>query len=597
MGFDAAFTLGVLLVTVVLLALERFPVELVALLGFLVLVAAGVLTPDEAYQAFSNPAPIAIAGMLVLSAGLERTGAIDRVADFLRLHPGRSERHLLLLALPVVMLLSAFLNNTPIVVMFTPVLMRLSREHGTSPGRVLIPLSYAAILGGTCTLIGTSTNLVVDSILQDHALPALGMFEFALLGVPLAALGLLYMLTVGPRLLPHATELPPPETAAPREYLAELRVSEGSPLIGQRLLAGVSPLPPGAAVLEIQREGSRLLDSLDSVFLRSDDRLLVAAPQESFHELRRLKGVKFQEGAVGLGDDGRQREAIVFQAIVGPGSRAEGRTLRDLELRQRYGAVVLSVHRHGRRLEGNLSEIPLAFGDTLTLVGTPEARERLRLDQQFLLLGDVVAYSRPRAHRLWLSASILAAVVVVAAVGPWPLAIVALIGAVLTVLLGCLEPREAYRAVNLPLLLLIIGMLGIGTALEKTHAARQLVDAVIGPLQALGPELGPFAVLASIVLMTSVLTEFVTNNATAAIMTPIAITAAHTLQIPVTPLAFGVAFASSAGFATPVGYQTNAFVYAAGGYRFRHFLRAGLPLKLLVWVATVLLIPVFWPLS
>jgi di/tricarboxylate transporter len=596
-GFDAAFTLGVLVATVILLAIERIPAEVVAMLGFGVLVAGGVLSAEEAYAAFSNPAAIVVGAMFVVAAALDRTGALDVALRFLRMHPGRGELHLLLIVLPPVAILSAFLNNTAIVVMFTPVVIRLAKEHGTTPSRVLMPLSFIAILGGTCTEIGTSTNLLVGAIVEDHGLRPLGIFEFARAGVPLVLLGLAYSLTVGRRLLPFERDMPRGGEAQETEYLSHLTVKDGSPLIGQRLSMEVSPMPSGASVLEIQREESRLVDPLDTVFLRAGDRIVVAAPAAVQQDVRGMRGVSFDDSGAGLDDLHQHREAIVFHAIVAPESPAEGRTLNDVGVRQRYGAVVLSLERHGRRIEGGIQDTPLAFGDSMSLLGTPESRDRIRLDRQLLLLGEVSAYRRPRRKRMGVAIAVLLAIIGAAAAGLAPLAILALMGAVVMVAVGCIDPKEAYSSVRLPVLLLIIGMLGLGTALETTGLADTLVTGLIAPLGELGPQLGPIAVVSAIVLVTALLTELVTNVAAAALVAPVALAAASGLELNPVPLAMAVAYGASACFATPIGYQTNAFVYAAGGYRFGDFVRAGLPLKLLVWIAASALIPMFWELK
>ncbi|RME71135.1 MAG: SLC13 family permease, partial [Planctomycetota bacterium] len=575
MGFDAVCTLLVLVATVVLLAIERLPAEVVAMLGFAALLATGVLSPADAYATFANPAALAVGAMFVVAAALERTGALEVIVRLLRRHPGRGERHLLLLVLPPVALLSAFLNNTAIVVLFTPVVIRLAREHGISPARVLMPLSFLAILGGTCTEIGTSTNLLVASVVSDHGLGRIGIFEFARAGLPLTVLGLLYSLTVGRRLLPDEPRLAPSWERKEPEYLSRLTVLDDSPWIGQRLSPEVSPLPAGASVLEIERDDSRLVDPLETVFLRPGDRIIIAAPAGVQEELRRLPGIRFEDRGEGLDALHRHREAIIFNAIVAPGSEIEGKTLGELGMRQRYGAVVLSLERHGRRIEGSIRDTPLAFGDAVSLLGTPESQDRIRLERQLVLLGDRTPYRRPRRERMPLAIAVLLAIVTGAALGWLPLPLLALMGAVVLVATGCLEPKEAYDSVRLSVLLLIFGMLGLGRALETTGLAEAAVHAAIAPLGGLGPQFGPIAVVSAIVLVTAIMTELVTNVAAAALVTPLAFAAAGDLGLAPIPLAMAVAYGASACFATPIGYQTNAFVYAAGGYRFRDFVRAG----------------------
>jgi len=598
MSIDAWIVLGVLLLTLALLMRERVPPEIAAFLGVGILLATGALSPSDLQAAFSNPAPIAIAALFVLSAGLEQTGAIRIVARLLRRATSGGEWRLLWVVLPAAMVLSAFINNTLVVVFLTPVLLSIGRAHGTTGSRTLIPLSFAAILGGACTLIGTSTNLLVSSLMTEHGGRPMGMFEIAAVGLPIAAIGLCYLVTVAPGLLPRRTLTGETLPAARKEYLAELLVRGGSALVGQPLAGPGAPFPETVRVLRLMREGQRAMEPPATLQLVPGDSVLLSATPAALRELLRVRGAALGQESMGVEDaDIRGREASMFEGIVGPQSVLEGRTLEQLELGQRYGAVPFAVHHHGRNLgDSGRFRVPLSFGDTVLLLGTTEAKERLQKSGAFLVLGESAHSGPDRREKLPLALGILVAVIVCASLELLPMFAVAILGALALILTGCVEPREAYRAIRWNLVLLIVGMLALGAALESSGAAKALVDHVLLPLGSLGPERAPLATLVAILGLSTVLTELITNSAAAALMVPIAFGAASALGLDPRPLCFGVAIGASASFASPIGYQTNLFVYGAGGYRFRDFLRVGLPLKLVVCGLAAWWIPKIWPL-
>jgi di/tricarboxylate transporter len=584
------FVLGVLAVTFAVMVWEKISLDLCALLAMCALLVAGILTPQEAFQVFSNDAPLTVACMFVLSAALERTGAIAQIGRWLQRFGGQSDLAVLAVALPVVVCISAFVLNTPVVVVFLPILISLAARRNIKPSKLLIPLSYASIFGGCCTLIGTSTNLIVSATAQRMGQPPLAMFELTKIGVVLAAVGLVYLLTVGRKLLPERETLASIlETTGSREYLTEVVVAPHSRLIGRRLAETPLRALPHTRVLEVARGGNALSPPLDDVVLQAGDRLRLSTVLSAVMELKGLKGVEMLPHAeLGLAPVDSQR-AMVVESVIGPNSELAGKTIEEVNFGRRYGVLILAVHREGRNLREDFSRLTLRFGDTILIEGPESAIQKLQADRNFLLLTDVW---RP-ANR-WKAAAalgVLAAVVALSAGRVLPLSVAGLIGAVAVVLAGCLKVEEAYRAIHWKIMFMLFGMLSLGVALEKTGAALFLATGLIHGVGWLGPG----AVLSAVYLLTSVLTEFLSNTAVAVLLTPIVVDAALALGVDARPFIIAVALGASASFATPVGYQTNTLVYGPGGYHFRDFVKVGLPLNALFWILSSWLIPRFWP--
>jgi di/tricarboxylate transporter len=539
---------------------------------------------------FSNDAPLTVACMFVLSAALERTGAIAQIGGWLQRFGGRSDLSLLAVMLPVVVCVSAFVLNTPVVVVFLPILISLAARRNTKPSKLLIPLSYASIFGGCCTLIGTSTNLIVSATAHRLGQPPLAMFELTKIGVILAAVGLVYLLTVGRKLLPERETLASIlETTGSREYLTEVVVVPGSRLIGRRLAETPLRALPHTRVLELARAGNALPSPWDDVVLEAGDRLRLSTVLSAVMELKGLKGVEMLPHAeLGLAPMGSER-AMVVESVIGPNSELAGKTIEEVNFGRRYGVLILAVHREGRNLREDFSRLTLRFGDTILLEGPESAIQKLQADRNFLLLTDVW-----RPTNRWKAAAgigVLAAVVALSACRVLPLSVSGLIGAVAVVLAGCLKVEDAYKAINWKIMFMLFGMLSLGVALEKTGAARFLATGLIHGVGWLGPG----AVLSAVYLLTSVLTEFLSNTAVAVLLTPIVVDAALALGVDARPFIIAVALGASASFATPVGYQTNTLVYGPGGYHFRDFVKVGLPLNVLFWILSSWLIPKFWP--
>jgi len=582
---------GLLAATFALMVWEKLSLDLVAMLAFSALLVSGILTPAEAFKVFSNDAAITVACMFILSAALERTGVIESIGQRLNRWVGKSDWSLLLVVLPGVALISAFINNTPVVVVFMPILISLAASRGLKPSKLLLPLSFASILGGTCTLIGTSTNILVSSTAQQMGHAPLGMFELAKIGLILTVCGIVYLLLIGRKLLPDRDTLASVlQTTDNKQYLTEAVLVAGSPLIGKKLADTAFANQPKVRIIEVIRAGAPLFTPLNQIVLERGDRLRLSMELASMVDLQSQAGVEILPKAkFGVEVVGAEKAAVV-ECVVGPHSSLIGHSIRQMNFRRRYGVLVLAVHRQGVSLREHFADVRLQYGDTLLIEGPESAIRELRDGRDFLLLLDV-PHTPKRRQKQWLAIGIIALVVTLAALDVMPIAPLAILGAVLVLVARCLDAEEAYESVEWNIIFLIFGMLALGAALEKTRGAELLAHAIINGLGSWGPTV----VLAAIVVIGSLMTSFLSNNAVAVLLTPVVIQAADSLNVSTRPFIIAVAIGASACFATPIGYQTNTLVYGAGGYKFRDFIRVGLPLNLLLCALAVYFIPKFWP--
>jgi di/tricarboxylate transporter len=593
---DILLVAAILVAALILFGLERLRADFVAMLVLATLMVLGLFRPAfpdvaETLSGFSHPATVTIAAMYVLGAGLVRTGVVNRITRWIVGWAGHEPARALPLLFLTVGLVSAFVSNTATVAVFLPITLALSRECGVPASRTLIPLSYVAMAGGVCTLIGTSTNVVVSSFAATHGLGDLPMFAQTRLGVLLLAIALAYVTFVAPRLLPARAD---GSTLTQKydlaNYLSTLVVRDGSPLIGKSPVQARLRERHGIDVLQIARGAEERWFGLRDTHLLAGDRLVVRGDAQ---EILRMK-------ELGLTPAGERRLAerdlasdatTISEAVVTPASELVGSTIRDADFRRRYGLFVLAIRKHGKTLTSGIVDTALEAGDTLLLQGRRAVLEGFADHPDFLVLREV-SIAEPRHARAWPAAAIMGAVVVVTALDVVPILAAALVGGILMVLTGCVHVKEAHESIDWMVLFLLAGLFPLGTAMEKT-GADLLVAGWVGNL---GASAGPEAAVVAFLVGAMLLTSIVSNTATAVLLSPIALAVASNLQVSPWPLLMAIAFGASTDFATPVGYQTNLMVYGAGGYKFVDFVRAGLPLTILFAVVVSLLIPVFWPL-
>ena len=582
----------ILVVAMLLLITEKVPVDLTSLGIIVALAVSGILTPTEAIAGFASPAVITVGAMFLISKGMMRTGAVrfisQRVADYSRGRPTLA----IFLILVIVGTASAFINNTPVVVLFIPIILSLGCELNFSPSKVLIPASYASILAGTCTLIGTSTNIIISNLSASHGFGALAMFELSPLGVPIALLGLVFLLLAAPRLLPdlHSSvcEL---KDADHRRYLAELQVPRGSRIIGEDPKAFFAGRYPDMEVLELIRYSHVYYPDRDTVAIAPDDLLLVKGSAEDLVEILHDDLVELPLAEQDINFEAEKNDALIVELIIPPQSSLLGQRLVASRLQRDPDIHIIAIKRRELHYaEPQVKEVRLQIGDIL-LVRLPESSlDRLRGGADFIIAEDVhheLVHKR-LAHRAFI---IFGAMVVAAGTGMADILVCALTAAFLMLLTGCLQLRDAYQAIDGRVLLIIIAMIAMSAALEKTGASAFYAGAFLD----LFGGLSPVYVLGGVILLTSISTHVLSNNATAILLLPVAIAAAQGLGVDPKPFIVAVCFGASACFATPIGYQTNLLVYGPGGYRFSDYLKLGIPLNLLVLAMGTLFIPVLWP--
>ena len=596
MSLEILFMLVLLGLAFVAFVKEIFPIEVTALGLLAVLLATGIIGIDTAISGFSSKAVVTIGSLFVLSRALIKTGLLETVADRIGRRATKRPIAMVIVLLALVAVGSGFLNNTAVVAISIPLVMKLCRRINLSPSKALMPLSFASIFGGTLTLIGTSTNLLVSAVVEEAGLPGLGVFDFTAMGTVFLVVGLLYVIPAARHLLPdRAATGALTEKYHVADFLTEVILDDGSKLVGTTLANAHINEQYSVTVLEVIRGPAEThVDDVDAMSLRSGDRLIIQGSLEDILRLRReqnlslLPDVKLNDAELSAGG-----QALV-EAWVRPGSNMIGRNLKELDFHYHLGGFVLAVSRIGGTLRRRVSEVVLRFGDAL-LILVP--RERISDLEE---TGDLVVLSEHDVHLQrdpywWLVLVLLPLAVALAAIGVVDIAAGTFISAVILLLFGVLTPAEAYRAVDWSVVFLIAAFVPVGYAVTSTGAADFLAQGLLATSSWAPADIAPYVVLSLVYLATTVLTQLVSNSAAVIIVTPIALSIGPALGTDWKPFVFAVAFAGSAAFMTPMGYQTNLMVYAAGEYRFLDYARFGAPLNLLFWLLATWLIPVFWP--
>jgi di/tricarboxylate transporter len=587
-------TIGVILLVLALLASNRVSTDVAIVGGVTILLLldffepGAILSVREALGGMSNEGMITVAILYVVVAGLQHTGAVSWLSQRMLGRPKTLLGAQARIILPTAML-SAFLNNTPIVAMLIPAITEWARKHRLSVSKLMIPLSYAAIFGGTCTLIGTSTNLVVSGLWYETSGERFGLFSIAWIGVPCMIAGTLYLLFIGRFLLPDRKP-PISESDDPRSYTVEMMVDPGGPLVGQTIEeAGLRNLA-GLYLAEIDREGQVIPAVGPTTRLRGDDRLVFVGVVDSIVDLQRMRGLTPATDQVFKLDAPRSQRCLI-EAVVSDSCSAVGKSIRDARFRTIYNAVVIAVARNGERiLNMKIGDIVLRAGDTLLLEARPSFAEQQRDSRDFYLVSRIENSSPPRHERAILSVGIFVGMIVLVTVLGVPIIIAAMVAAGLMIISRCVPGSVARKSVDWQVLIVIAASFALGRALHNTGAAGAIAHQLIALVGA-----NPWLALVIVYGLTTLFTELITNNAAAVLMFPVALATSTELGVDFTPFAFTIMMAASASFSTPIGYQTNLMVFGPGGYKFTDYARVGLPLNLIVWTITALLAPVIWP--
>ena len=595
---DIAIVLGIMTLMFVLFVKEIFPLDVTALVVLIIFLVIGNLTLEEAISGFSNQAVITIAVLFILSHALQKSGILEYGVVRLNKLTERSKLLGLTVFLITVAFASAFVNNTAIVAIFIPLTIRLAQKYNLSPSKLLIPLSYIAIMGGTLTLVGTSTNLLVNSIYVNTTMAEpLGMFEFSRYGIFILLIGLLYIIFAVPFILPSRTVTSSlTQSYHMGGYLTELKVAEESPLVGRTFMERSINKNYDITVLDIIREGMVISKNIRNTIIHPGDVLFVRGSLENFLRMKEVEKVtmltdeKLTQAEL-IHDDNTLVECLLTQQ-----SELVGKSLMEINFRRRFGSFILAIRREGAILRRKIAHVMLRAFDTLLVYGPRDKIKELSESGNFIVLGEIEA-TLQKNRFWWVSLVVIISAVFLAALGLVPILKGALVGMIILLVLRVISTNEAYQSINWQVIVLIAALIPIGIVIQKSGTAEWLATAMNNVVEQFDPALRPFVMVSLIYLMTMVLTEMASNAATAIIMTPIAISVAMQIGLDPKPFIFSVCFAASASFITPIGYQTNLMVYGPGGYKFSDYVKVGLPLAISLWIMATFLIPVLWPFT
>ena len=592
---DVILVCGVIVIAFALFASERMRVDLVALLVLTALTVigqfrTGFLSVEEAFSGFSNEATLTIGAMFILSSGLTKTGAISWISRHLTGLAGDSQMKLFLVITGTAGLVSAFINNTAAVAIFLPIVLGLARNQGISQSKLLMPLSFASIVGGTCTLVGTSTNILVSSLATKHGAEPFSMFELTKLGSVFLAIGLIYLVFIGRRLLPDRAPTSLTRKYEMARYLTGLDVLPSSLLVGKSAAEARLNELYDVTIIEIIRGESRIHAGLRDAKLAAGDILLARGALDGILEMKEQEKVAIRAEAKYADQSLTSEETVLLEGIVSPSSSLVGSTLQEADFRHLSGVFALAVNKHGETLRDKIGKIRLDIGDTLLLQGRGGSVDHLA-DKPYSLVLQSLKLPTMRLSKAAYSGTIIALVVGFAATGATSILVASLVGCIAMVLTHCISLQEAYDAIDWFVIFLLAGVIPLGIAMENTGAAQLIASALLNVTSAWGPGI----VLSAFYLLTTLFASVMSHNAAAVVLVPIGIAAANELGLDPRPFLMAVTFAASSSLATPFGYHTNLMVYAQGGHRFSDYLKVGIPLNLLLWIAASLLIPVFWP--
>ena len=594
---DIIFVLGLLFFGFIMFVTEMFSIDVTAMVLLTILFALGYLTPAEALSGFSNPAVITIAFLFIISRALQKT----RILEYLIIRVRRLADRSILLGRAVYLftigIASAVVNNTAIVAIFMPVSIRLAQKYKMSPSKMLIPLSYSAILGGTLTLVGTSTNLLVNSIyIQTPGVEPMGMFEFMRYGAILMIVGLLYILFIAPMVLPSRTSTSSlTKSYRLGGYLTEMKISPESPLNGRTCLDRGINKNYDVMVLDILRDGKMITSMIRLTKLREGDILFVRGTLENFLRMKEVEKVTLLTDEKLTQEELEQEDNVVVECLITDKSDIVGKSLMAGNFRRRFGSFILAIRREGTIFREKIAHVILQAYDTLLVYGPENKVKELSKTGEFIVLGEVDAELRKQRF-WWMTIVVIIGTITLAALGIMPIVKSAMLGVVILLTLKILTPQESYQSINWQVIILISALIPVGIVIQKTGTAEWIAGFITSATRSVSTEVQPQVLLALIYFITIFLTEISSNAATAIIMTPIALAVAQQMGFDPRAFVFAVAFAASASFITPVGYQTNLMVYGPGGYKFSDYIRVGFPLALIFWVMAIFILPVLWPI-
>jgi di/tricarboxylate transporter len=596
-NLDIFLVIAIVVAALIVFASEKLRADLVALLIMGILMVIGLIrptfpTPAEGISGFSNKATVTIAAMFILSAGLVKTGAVNWVSQKLMRHGSSSQTKMFILLMFSVGAISAFINNAAAVAVFIPITLTVARQQNISPTKLLLPISFASIVGGTCTLIGTSTNILVSSMSAEHGLGEFAMFELSKLGVIFFIIGLLYLFFYARKVLPE--RIGPKGLTQKYElgnYLTRVIVEPKSPLISMTPIEARIREKYDVSILEILREDQRITAGIRDTRVQEGDVLVIEGAIQAIMEMNNFEGLSILSEAK-YGDKDLTSEAkSLVEAIVSPSSRLVGLTLKEADFRNEYGAFVLAIRKHGMTIRDRLGVIKLEAGDSLLLQGRTGFLERLNKATDFLTIQEKDLPS-VRSDRAVCATVIVGSVVAVAALGLAPILVSAIVGCLVMLLSGCLKLQDAYQAVDWFVIFLLAGVIPLGVVMEKTGTAEFIANGLLG----LTGILGIAAIIPIFYLLSTIFAGIMSHNAAVILLVPIGVASAQSLGVSPTPFLMAITFAASSSLFTPFGYHTNLMVFGPGGYKFADFLKVGIPLNVLLLIVASLFIPLIWPL-